>query len=555
MNLRIEVGAVPGPALVTDYLGGAAALAPFFSGFPFDLEAYRRKAREVDARFAAGQRAGIAAAIRAPTAAAAARLDRVVAENGFFVTTGQQPGLFGGPLYTVYKALSAVRLAERLEEALGRPVAPLFWTASNDHDWDEANHIVVVDPANALHRLTLAAADARPLPLAQRALGPELEALLDGLEALLPDSEFRGEAIARLRQAYRPERTVAAAFAEWIEWLLAPAGLLFIDASEPQLRQQSAPVLRREVEESARHETLLVAQTERLRAAGYHAQVQLSAGAANVFHEDAEGRERLLRQDDGGWVLRHTGRRFEHEELLALLDAEPHRFSPNVLLRPVVESALLPTLAYVGGPGEVAYFAQLGCLFDAHGLEMPIVFPRFSVLLIERKIEKVLDKLQLDADAFRRPVQEVAARVLRDEMPEGVGRAVAEIRAALEGGYGRLIDAALPIDATLRTPLQSARNSSFVALDDAEKKIAQHLKKQNAIVVEQIEKAAHNLYPFGQPQERVLNVLQFLVRYGPELLDAIGGEMTVALEAVAPEWGGVRCGAGTAAGLTPRLRG
>lgn len=532
LNLEIRVSRLDGPTLVQDYYACAPALAPFFAGWPWDPEVYRRKAEEVDRRFDAGRRRRMAEAIRATTPAAAAKLERVANGEGVFVTTGQQAGLFGGPLFTVYKILTAVRLAEALEPVLGRPVVPLFWVASDDHDWEEVNHVHVVDGSNAVQRIAVEGegeAEGVGSSMARRRLGAGVEAALGRLADLMPQTSFAASYLELLRRAYRPERTVAQAFGDVIAELFAEFDLLVVDPAHPVVKELSAGVLALELERSAEHEALLARQSSGLEAAGYHVQVGVLPGAANVFFEDEAGRERLV-AEDGGWVLRRTRRRLETEELRALLESEPGRFSPNVLLRPVVESAVFPTVAYVAGPSELSYYAQVRCLFQAHGMEMPVVYPRASVTLIEAKVRKVLDKFGLGVEDFRRPTHEVAARVLREELPEDVVEALAWLRRALGEGYGRLAEAAKKVDATLGGPVIGARNAAYVQLEEVEKKIAAHLKTRNAVGLEQLEKARTNLFPLGQPQERVLSVMPYLARYGPELLQAIAGQLAVELE-------------------------
>lgn len=465
-------------------------------------------------------------------------------DGGYFVTTGQQTGLFGGPLYTIYKALTAVRLARALEAVLERPVAPLFWVASTDHDWDEVNHVQLLDAENALHRLVLPAdADAPPASTAHRAVGEGIEGVLDELERILPPSEFVPPLLERVRAAYSPGRSMASAFAELLADLLEPFDVVLVDPSTPALQALAAPVLRAEIEHAAENEDRLIRQTERLVAAGYHGQVTVGGGAVNVAYEDEEGRERLVREN-GAFVLRRTKRRLTLADTLGLLESEPGRFSGTVLLRPVVESALFPTVAYVGGPSEVSYFAQTGCLFQAHGIEMPLVMPRASVTLVERKVRKVLDKFGLEPADFRTPARELATRIVRDELPPAAADAMRELRRAIQDGYDALTAATKAIDPTLKGPLTSARNASHAALKDVEKKLLTHLKEQNSTAVEQLDKAATNLYPSGAPQERVLNVLQYLGRYGPELLPAVAAALPMTLDRPAPDWSGVECGGG-----------
>ncbi|MFW5950939.1 MAG: bacillithiol biosynthesis cysteine-adding enzyme BshC [Gemmatimonadota bacterium] len=544
VNVDIRVRTVSGNRLVDDYVAGAPGLAPFFPGHPHDPTAYRRKADELASRFDAASAGAMAEAVRPLGDPAADRLERIAAGRGFVVTTGQQPGLFGGPLYTVHKALSAIALAERLESLLDAPVLPLFWIASDDHDWAEASHVSVLDAANALHRLELTGDGQSRRSMGRRRLLGAAESALDELEQVLPPSDFTPAILERLRAIYGdPVNTVAHAFAATMEGVLEGLPLGFVDAQHPALRRLGAGVLRHELESAAAHEAALREQTERLEAAGYEAQVPILPGASNVFHEDGEhGRERLLRED-GKWVLRASKRELSDAELWSLFDASPDDFSPNVVLRPVVESAVFPTLAYVAGPGEVRYLAQTGCLFAAHGVGMPLVFPRLSVTLIEGKVGKVMEKFGLsESDFLERPVHELISGVVREDVPPEVEESVNRLRQALQERYQALYEAAEGIDPTLKGPIFNARNEGFRAVAEVEKKIRQHVKLKRETELEQIEKAAANLVPDGRPQERVLNVHQYLARYGRALIPAILERMEVGIDRTPrAEWKGVSC--------------
>lgn len=483
----------------------------------------------------------MADAITPTSDAAAQRLERIARGDGFVVTTGQQTGLFTGPAYTIHKALSAVALARALERVLEVPVAPLFWAASDDHDWDEVNHADFLDRENRPRRVELSPGGDRRPSMGRRALGRHIESALGGLTEILPESDFSGDFIQKLRAAYRPDRTVAQAFTETMRDLFGAFDLLVTDAQDAAVRELGGEVIRRELSLAADHEHELARQTARLVEAGYDAQVSIIDGATNVFYEDAHGRERILR-DEGGWLLRASHRRMADAELWDMFARDPSGFSANVLLRPVLESHVFPTLAYVAGPGELRYLAQTGCLFQAHGVGMPLVFPRFSVTLVEGKVRKVLDKLGLDLDVFERPVHEIAAEYVQDEMPEAAMAALSGLRQAIQEGYQQLFDASRTVDPTLKGPVFHARNASFQALSDAEKKIRQHVRQQHEIAVDQIQKAFDNLRPYNKPQERVLNIYQYLSRYGRDLLRDILDRMEVQLEQTTQGWDGVRCG-------------
>lgn len=523
-----------------DYVRGERALAPFFPGHPYHADAYRRKAEEVRSRMGAETLATMADAVDAMSHEAQSRLDRIASGDGFFVTTGQQPGLFGGPLYTVHKTLSAIALARRLETLLEVPVLALFWVASDDHDWEEAKHAGLLDTNNTLHRLTLAGEGGGGRSMGRTALDGAAESALGELSQILPPSDFTEPLLERLRDAYSGG-SVAEGFARTLAGLLDGLPVGMVDAQDPVIRRLGAPVLRRELERTSEHETALRSQTERLEAAGYEAQVPILPGATNVFYEDEEGRERVLRGDEG-WVLRSSKRALDDDALWSLFEESPERFSANVVLRPVVESAVFPTLSYVGGPGEVRYLAQTGCLFEAHGVGMPVVFPRLGVTLVEGKVRKVLDKFDLDEDdVVGRPVHEVITSVVRDDVPEAVKSALGQLRQALQEGYQAVYEAAETIDPTLKGPIFGARNEGFKAISEVEKKVRQHVKLKGETQLEQIEKAAANLAPDGKPQERVLNVHQYLARYGSELIPAILERLRVELEDGFDEWTGVRC--------------
>jgi bacillithiol synthase len=544
LSVEIRAGPIGGSRLVDDYIRDEATLRPFFPAAPFDPASYRAKAAELRARFPADALSAMADAVRPLSDEARDRLAEIAGGRGYFVTTGQQPGFLGGPLYTVSKALTAIALARRLEGILEAPVLALFWIASDDHDWEEANHVHMLDTGNALRRLVLVGRDRPPRSMGRRVLGEGAEIALGELAQILPPSEFAPDLLSLLRGAYRPDGSVASAFADTLAGLFAGYPLGLVDAQDSAVRRLGEPVIRRALTESSAHEEALVEQTGRLEEAGYDAQVSILPGASNVFHEDdLHGRERLLRED-GAWSLKSSGRALSDVEVRALLERDPGRFSPNVVLRPVVESAIFPTLAYVAGPGEVRYLAQTRLLFDAHGVGMPLVFPRQSLLLIEAKVKKVLEKFGLEPSALLRPMQDLIAAVVRDDVPAEVQASLGRLRSALASGYADLSEQAKIVDPTLNSPIMGARSDALRSLGEVEKKIRQHVKLNRQTDLEQMEKAAMNLAPLGKPQERVLGVFQFLARYGSALMASMLGEIDASLDA--------RLGMSAVAGREPR---
>jgi len=519
--MELIVSHPTGSRVVRDYLSGGAASGGFYSGHFASLASFASKAEEVDRRFGTAERLRAAECITIPQGVDPDRLTAFVEQGGYMVTTGQQPGLYGGPLYSIYKGLTAVRLAEALEAELGKPVIPVFWVASDDHDWDEANHTYLIGVDNALHRFDLRSPDPTVTPPLHRVtLGDDADEVLDRFVSHLPDTDFSARYVALLREGFASGQTMPAGFHRLLQALLGPFGLFFTDAADPKVKERSTSMLLDELDRAEAFERVLETTAGRLEDAGFALQVPIMGQGVNLFLEGPAGRERLYRDGDG-FRLRASGEVLTAEEIRAAVESDPKRLSPNVLFRPVVESALLPTLSYVGGPGEIAYFAQLGDYFEAHGIGMPVIHPRWSVTVIEGKIRKVLDKFGLDLAALDRPFHEVASGFAAEEAPDEVKAAIATLRGALGSGVAELQKAVVGVDPTLKGPVQHLRSQTFTAIEDVEKKVMQAVKRESEIALQQLEKAQLHLYPEGRPAERVQSPLYFLSRYDGEILDQL----------------------------------
>jgi len=520
---------------VDDYRAGRPEAARFFSGHPTDLRAFRAKLDEVRRRFGRAEREAAASAVHPTSPATAARLARFVEEGGAMVTTGQQAGLFTGPLYTIHKILTAIRLAERLETALGTIVLPVFWSASEDHDFAEVNHADVVDVDGRIHRLAVQPTDPRPLPMSEMRLGTDVESVSHDLLKVVDSLRCTDVDLIPLLDAYRPGETVSGAFRATIERMFAGFDLLVTEASDPRLKQASIPILLGAVSDAREHERLVQTRTEEMQAAGYTAPVTVMPDAANVFYHGPAGRERLTRAG-GGWLAREAGIRFSPEEVEAAIAADPGAFSPNVFLRPVVESAVFPTLAYVGGPAETAYFAQIGPLFRAFGIRSPVAFPRLSVRLVPVDAAEKARTLEVTEDELRLPEHELLSAVAKRRLPVEVRDRLRGLRTAVVEGFGTLMDAAGEIDPNLDGAVGARRNRALLAVADAEAKILSHFKKADPGLSQDLPFVRNHLAPRGTPQERVLNVLPYLAMR-PTLLADVAERMEIvfALETADPE--------------------
>ena len=444
---------------------------------------------------------------------------RLEAPGVLVVTTGQQPALFTGPLYTIHKALSAAALAAVLEQQWGRPVVPLFWVAGDDHDFAEASHAEWLGPDGAVTGASLPhrAPDAPLTPMYREVLGPGVVEAVAALERDLPPSEFREPTLDWIRRHFRPDATVAAAYAQALAELLAPLGVLVFDSTHGAVKRAAAPLLLRALALAPEIEADLAAQSDALIAAGADSGIAIGVGATLVMLECRLGRDRLMRQG-----TRFTTRRGKHEydlpQLEALAAREPERFSPNVLLRPVVESALLPTVAYLGGPGELRYLALTPPIYRRMRVEPQRAMPRWSGVLVEPRVDRVLEKFGVGLTELMQPPGPLEARIVRLQLPQSALTALAALRAAIEGAYTAIGHAAVDIDPTLEKPVQAAKHQALGGTQEVEKKLLHHLKKRQETELGQLARARSAVWPQGKPQERVLNVAPFLARYGPRLL-------------------------------------
>jgi bacillithiol synthase len=470
-----------------------------------------------------------------PSAASEQAAARLRLPGAVAVTTGQQPGLFTGPLYTVYKALSSAALARILERQWQRPVVPVFWVAGDDHDFAEASTASWVTNEGALRTVALPPRppDAALTPMSREPLVPAITEVMASLAADLPPSDFRDWTLEWLGRHYHPGATIASSFAGALAELIAPAGAICLDSTHPAVKRSAARHLVRALGLARELDRDLQDRAEELRLLGVDPGVPVGDGATLVMLEAGQGRDRLM-LSDGGFLTRRSKESFDLNALQRLAATEPERLSPNVLLRPVIESALLPTVAYLAGPGELSYLPLTAPVYQRMRIPRQQALPRWSGILIEPRVDRVLQKFGLEVSDLLGQQGTLESRLVRSQLPEAAVRALTALRSALESGYDSLASTAAEIDPTLTRSVQGIRNQALSGVQDTEKKLVQHLKRRQEIELGQISKARALVVPDNKPQERVLTIAPFLARYGPgliaELSEAIETWYAAALE-------------------------
>ncbi len=436
------------------------------------------------------------------------------------VVTGQQVGLFGGPLLTLLKAATAVAKAKEATATSGIEHVPIFWLASEDHDMEEVDQVTLLTKTSVETLRLGLAGDGRPV-------GGVL--LSGGVQAAM---EQAGELLSyapvweTLQQCYTPEATLGGAFGRLMTRLFAAHGLIVMDAAGRAFHALGASTLRAAIEQAGALETDLLTRSRELEAAGYHAQVLVKPGTSLLFLVDDQTGERLAlrRLPDGSW--RAGSRSLTTDDLLAILAETPERLSPNALLRPVFQDTILPTAAYVGGPAEIAYFAQSAVLYQAIRGRLTPVLPRFSATLIEPAIATVMAKDEVslkdvfDAKTAETLTQRLGARA----MPIEGKRKLAAVGNAMDAELTALTGYLASLDESLGRSAEVSASKMRYQMNRLRRMAATFEVQKEASLSRHAQAMVHHLFPDGHPQERVLGGVWFLAQAGEELIDRLVDE-------------------------------
>ena len=489
--------------VITEALGGSSlSLAVQNNGLPRELQPPRPRTREEWRAHADAVRAessskwlpAIAPAVSA-SGEAAARLDRVVREGGVVVTTGQQAALFGGPLYTLAKALTAIRLADVIEQDLGVPAAPIFWGATDDADFLEASIAHVAD-ADGLRELRIATAPAAGTPMSHASLG-DTTALVDALRRAC-GSAAHAEFFDAARESFTPGATIGNAYVRLLRLLLEPLGMAVLDSSHPAIRSAARPHLEHALHHAQAASQASAAVAATLRQHGFDPQVEDDRGLSLVFAIENGVKRRLSVAEAG--VYRGT------DEL-----------APNVLLRPLVERRLLPTVAYVAGPGELSYFVQTAAVSEALGWKPAVGVPRWSCTILEPFAERALQRLGVKQHDVR-DLHALERQLAVAAMPKSVERAWEALEDQLAEAVEALGTAVGKEKLMPPAVIEGLDRSLKHRLSRTERRLLAAVKRRDEAVRHDLMVAHAALHPMGKRQERVLNFIPMLARGGVDLM-------------------------------------
>ena len=480
--------------------------APFYGGRRHDFESVLAASRRVD--FPEQRRAALIAALRTQNPPSAA-LEKLAQAGTVAVVTGQQVGLFSGPAYTIYKALTAIKVANALTTQ-GIPAVPVFWLATEDHDFAEVNHAWVFDPDHNPLKLEMRrSAGAQPAGDVTLVAPPVRE-----LRAHLRGFPFGEQVTDLVEDTYRPGSTLGKAFGELLRQLLADFDILQVNPMLPAFRELAAPAIRLAVERTPELTEQILRRNSELLAAGYHAQVHVEPSTSFVFLLE-EGKRLSLRRHDDFYML--NGRRFTTAELADRCAT----LSPNALLRPVVQDTMLPTAAYIAGPAELAYLAQSEVIYRDLLGHMPAALPRSGFTLLDERSNKLLTRYGLSLPDFFHGEEVLRERMAGKLVPPSLNEALQATATSVDEALGRLHSDIAAFDPTLASALERSTRKIRYQLGKVERKTGREALRRDARAARDAASLYGLIYPEHHLQERLYSILPFLARHGTDLISRL----------------------------------
>lgn len=443
------------------------------------------------------------------------------------VVTGQQLAILGGPLYTIYKIISAIKLAQHsTEQNEGYHFVPVFWLEGDDHDFEEIRSINILDESNSLQLLTYD--DLLPIEENRGNIGnlvikETIENFLNTFSAQLRDTEYKGDVLSLINSCYKQGETFKSAFRKLLFNLFDKFGLILFDPQDDKIKLLLYPLFKNEILNFRKHSEQAVLRSAELEEL-YHAQVKVRP--VNLFMNYEKGRY-LIEPTENTFRLKHKRVKLSEEELLKNLDENPSAFSPNVLLRPICQDFLFPTAFYVAGPGEVAYFAQVMPLYKEYGIPEPIIYPRSSATLIEKSVGNVLDKFHLSITDFFIGNEKVMDKIIRSltssDIDKQFDNAGGQVEALMDELKANLED----LDKTTADSSDKYKQKMLHYLEELKVKAKEAQKKKYEIALRQANRALINILPNGVLQEREMNYLAYANKYGLNFIEQLYDELQI----------------------------
>ncbi len=443
------------------------------------------------------------------------------------VVTGQQLGIFGGPLYTIYKIITAIRLSNQMNERYDDyKFIPVFWLEGDDHDFNEVRAINIFDTENKVvtigYKEEIDDDDAKQ-SVGNLILDESINDSLNQLESLLRESDFKSGLFSKLKSIYKPGKSFKESFKELLIWLFDELGLIVFDPQDAEVKNILKPIFKKEVTDFVIHTQKLIQTSAELEEL-YHAQVKVKP--VNLFYHTDDGRYSIEPVEEI-YKLKRKRKQFTREEILNEIEIAPQRFSPNVLLRPICQDYLLPTGFYIAGPSEISYFAQVMPLYDFYEIVFPIVYPRSSVTVLEKNVNAALDKYDITLNDVFLGLSELKEKVISGLSENNIERTFEEVLNDVELLFDKIKENLFAVDKTLVDSSERYKEKIISTFNELKSKSVKAQETKYETTVRQLTRISNLLYPLENLQEREINFTYFYNKYGKEFISKIYDDISV----------------------------
>jgi len=516
----IEFSELPVTKLFLDYTTNFSSLNSFFETDPFSVEAIEERLnsysfpgdraltlqflKQYNQQFDAGDEIEKS-------------LDKLADENAIAMVTGQQLTLFGGPLFTAYKILTLLAYSKKWEKQLNRPIVPVFWMADEDHDYEEAATIGV--PAGDDFKKMEFETDGKGKRVFDIELGKHIEPFLEEIKNLQLDTDFSDQLWDDLKKFYQSDATFGEAFGKWILHLFGKHGLILAGSNHPTAKKLLSKQIQSGIENAEKNYRSLTDKSEELVSAGYHQQVHLQN--SNLFWIDQNKNRQKISLENGKWTADGRETDWTTDSLIKDIEQNPQHYSPNVFLRPVLQNFLIPSVAYVAGPGEIAYYAQTKEYYRDFGVKQPIIIPRFSATLFESGVDRIFEKLPFKMPDYNQRIEDLEASYIEHAETPDIEKIFGQWRDKVSDVSGAFIKDVSEIDPTLKKSSEKVKAAFFTELDKLKGKVYRSIKDQEKTQLKRIRKIQANLFPERNLQEREVAFIYIMNKYGSSVWDRL----------------------------------
>ena len=519
MNIKSQTfSELPFSKLFKDYIQQKSEIIDFFEIPPFNIQRLKTNAENLSFP---SDRTKVCDALKEfntqfePSETTLLNIEKLRAPSSLAVVTGQQMVLYGGPIYTILKTLTAIQLAKKYEKELNRPVVPVFWLADEDHDIDEISQFSLIK-RDEITKCS-SSFDEPGKRVGEYSLKEVQHQLRSCIKDGLIDTDFSKDLWEILDSSYNEKHSVVQAFGLFMQKLFGKHGLILAGSNDDALKSLSKSILTKSVDKADDISDRLKENTKKLEKLGYQGQVHLNN--SNLFYISDIGQRVKIQYDGEIWFVDNSNKRWTSNELIKDINENPNQFSPNVFLRPILQDRILPTLSYVAGPGEIAYYAQMSGIYDYFEQSMPQIVPRFSGTLIESSVDRIMGKLPFSPDDYNKRIEDLESEYIDQTDQPDLEKIFGDWKQRIDSITDEKKSVIGEIDPTLKNTAGKASSTYFSELDKLKGKLYKSLKQQEKTQLERILKIQSNFFPNGNLQEREIAFIYYLNKYGTELFD------------------------------------